>query len=131
MSRPIYAEVGSSFAQSGGSCPEGWIVMQGERPTPEHVAQEDGTWAIQPAPVPQSVTMRQARQAMLYAGILVQVDSLIAAMPGEEGESARIDWNHARDVKRDWPLIGALGPQVGLNEQQIDDLFIYAATIPQ
>lgn len=75
--------------------------------------------------------MRQARQAMLYAGILAQVDALIAAMPGEEGESARIDWNHARDVKRDWPLIGALGPQVGINEQQVDDLFIYAATIPQ
>lgn len=81
--------------------------------------------------VPALVTMRQARQAMLSAGILSQVDALIAAMPGEEGESARIDWNHAREVKRDWPLIGALGPQVGLNEQQIDDLFIYAATVPQ
>ncbi|MCQ4302209.1 hypothetical protein NAV11_20025 [Pseudomonas songnenensis] len=83
------------------------------------------------ARVPQIVTMRQARQAMLYSGILAQVDALIAAMPGEEGESARIDWSHARDVKRDWPLIGALGPQLGLTEQQIDDLFIYAATIPQ
>lgn len=91
-------------------------------------------WQVVAAPAPQapeSVTMRQARQAMLSAGILAQVDALIAAMPGEEGESARIDWNHARDVKRDWPLIGALGPQMGLTEQQIDDLFIYAATVPQ
>jgi len=87
--------------------------------------------AIAPSSIPQSVTMRQARQAMLYAGILAQVEALIEAMPGEEGESARIDWNHARDVKRDWPLIGALGPQMGLTEQQIDDLFIYAATVPQ
>jgi len=100
---------------------------------------EDGgryvqSWVIVPAPgpeIPQSVTMRQARLAMLGAGILSQVDALIAAMPGDEGESARIDWNHARDVKRDWPLIDALGPQMGLTEQQIDDLFIYAATIPQ
>jgi len=81
--------------------------------------------------VPESVTMRQARQAMLSAGILSQVDALIAAMPGDDGESARIDWGHAHDVKRDWPLIGALGPQLGLTEQGIDDLFIYAATIPQ
>lgn len=81
--------------------------------------------------VPESVTMRQARQAMLSAGILSQVDALIAAMPGDDGESARIDWGHAHDVKRDWPLIGALGPQLGLTEQQIDDLFIYAATVPQ
>ena len=81
--------------------------------------------------VPESVTMRQARQAMLSAGILSQVDALIAAMPGDDGESARIDWGHAHDVKRDWPLIGALGPQLGLTDQGIDDLFIYAATIPQ
>jgi len=127
----IYAELGSSLQQIGGDRPDGWIVMQGERPTPEHVAQADGAWAIPPAPIPQSVSMRQARQAMLYAGILSQVDALIAAMPGEEGESARIDWNHARDVKRDWPLIGALGPQLGLTEQQIDDLFIYAGSIAQ
>ncbi|GEM_PF-1666418 len=83
------------------------------------------------ARVPQMVTMRQARQAMLFSGILSQVDALIAGMPGEEGESARIDWSHARDVKRDWPLIAALGPQMGLTEQQIDGLFIYAASIPQ
>jgi len=127
----VFAEANSSLQQVGGTCPDGWVVMQGERPSLEHVAQADGSWAIPPAPVPDSVTMRQARQAMLYAGILSQVDALIAAMPGEEGESARIDWNHARDVKRDWPLIGALGPQLGLTEQQIDDLFIYAASIPQ
>lgn len=48
MTRQIYAEPGSSFAQSGGTCPAGWIVMQGERPTPEHVAQADGTWAPDP-----------------------------------------------------------------------------------
>lgn len=129
--RQVFAEVGSSSQQIGGACPDGWLVMQGERPTPEHVAQADGSWGIPPAPVPEVVTMRQARQAMLNAGILGQVDSLIAAMPGEEGESARIDWNHARDVKRDWPLIGALGPQMGLTEQQIDGLFIYAGSIPQ
>lgn len=44
--RQIFAEVGSSFAQSGGTCPDGWIVMQGERPTPEHVAQADGMWVL-------------------------------------------------------------------------------------
>lgn len=102
----------------------------------EFMAWRDDGNEPEPAPIldleiPRQVTMRQARQAMLSAGILAQVDALISAMPGDEGESARIDWNHARDVKRDWPLIGALGPQLGLTEQQIDDLFIYAATVPQ
>lgn len=81
--------------------------------------------------VPQSVTMRQARLAMLQAGILDKVEELIAAMPGDEGRAARIDWEYALEVRRDWPLIAALGSQLGLSEQQIDDLFMAAASIPQ
>lgn len=42
----IFAEVGGSIQQIGGNCPEGWIVMQGERPTPEHVATAEGTWFL-------------------------------------------------------------------------------------
>lgn len=81
--------------------------------------------------VPESVTMRQARLAMLGAGILDDVESLIQQMPGDEGRAARIDWEYALDVRRDWPLIGGLGSQLGLTEQQIDDLFVAAAAVPQ
>ena len=42
----IYAKVGESFQQVGGSCPSGYIEMQGERPTPQHIAQANGTWAL-------------------------------------------------------------------------------------
>lgn len=126
----VYAEVGASLQQIGGNCPNGWIVMQGERPTPEHVAQEDGSWAIVPV-VPERVSMRQARLAMLQAGILDDVETLIQQMPGDEGRAARIDWEYALDVRRDWPLVGALGTQIGMTEQQVDELFIAAASIPQ
>lgn len=128
--KQVFAEVGSSFQQVQGECPAGWIVMQGERPTPEHVAQEDGRWAIVPV-VPERVSMRQARLAMLQAGILDDVETLIQQMPGEEGRAARIDWEYALDVKRDWPLIEALGAQLGMSGEQIDEMFIAAAGIPQ
>ncbi|WP_313135526.1 hypothetical protein [Stutzerimonas nitrititolerans] len=127
----VYAEVGASLQQVGGNCPDGWIVMRGERPSPEHVAHEDGSWVVPPTPVPQSVTMRQARLAMLGAGILDDVETAIVAMEGDEGRAARIDWEYALDVRREWPLINSLGSQLGLTEQQIDDLFIAAASIPQ
>lgn len=81
--------------------------------------------------VPKSVTMRQCRIALLDAGLLDAVQSSIATMPGADGERARIDWEYALDVRRDWPLINALGSQLGLTEQQIDDLFIAAAAVPQ
>ncbi len=81
--------------------------------------------------VPQTVTMRQCRIALLDAGLLDAVQSSIATMPGADGERARIDWEYALDVRRDWPLINALGSQLGLTEQQIDELFIAAAAVPQ
>lgn len=46
----IYAKVGQSFQQVGGSCPSGYIEMQGERPTPQHIACEDGTWGLPQTP---------------------------------------------------------------------------------
>lgn len=42
----VYAEVGSSLQQIGGDCPDGWVVMQGERPSPDHVAQRSGEWWV-------------------------------------------------------------------------------------
>ena len=40
----VYAKVGDSFQQIGGECPDGFIIMQSERPDAEYVAKEDGTW---------------------------------------------------------------------------------------
>lgn len=87
--------------------------------------------AARAALIPQSVTMRQARLAMLNSGILADVEAMIATMPGDDGAAARIDWEFAQDVRRDWPLVAALGAQLGMSSEQIDDLFIYAGSIAQ
>lgn len=55
----IYAEVGASLQQVGGDCPNGWIVMQGERPAPDHVAQADGTWALPEPDYPAIIAARR------------------------------------------------------------------------
>lgn len=44
----VYAIPGSSEQQIGGTCPAGWVQMQGARPSPLHAAQMDGTWALSP-----------------------------------------------------------------------------------
>lgn len=80
--------------------------------------------------VPAVVTMRQARIALLRAGLLSQVDAAIAAMPAETGgDEARITWAYGAEVRRDGPLIGQLAPGLGLTDEQIDNLFIEAATL--
>ena len=82
-----------------------------------------------PDEVPQSVTMRQARLALLGAGVLATVNAAIAAMPDDLGEAARIEWEYARDVLRESPLIAGLMPALGMTEQQIDQLFMTASAL--
>ena len=79
--------------------------------------------------VPQSVSMRQARLALLGAGLLSTVNAAIAGMDGVEGEAARIEWEYAQDVDRGSALIGALSPLLGMTSEQLDALFIAAAAL--
>lgn len=81
------------------------------------------------APVPEVVTMRQARLALLGAGLLHQVNGAIAAMPGDEGEAARIEWEYAQEVRRDSPLVAALSAAFGWTGAQLDDLFTEGAKL--
>nr|WP_319566289.1 hypothetical protein [uncultured Rhodoferax sp.] len=76
---------------------------------------------------PAAITMRQARLALLGAGLLAQVNAAIAAMPGAAGEAARIEWEYAQEVRRDSPLLAALAPALGMSSAQVDDLFVAAA----
>jgi hypothetical protein len=76
---------------------------------------------------PTSVTMRQARLAMLGAGMLPSVDAAIAAMTGADGDAARIEWEYAQEVRRDSPLLRDLVTALGLTVAQVDALFETAA----
>lgn len=86
----------------------------------------------QPQPEPQppaSVTMRQARLALLAYGILGSVDAAIDAMPEPDKSEARIEWDYSNEVQRHNGFVSQLGPALGLTEEQIDQLFALAATL--
>ena len=76
-------------------------------------------------PVPESVTPRQARLALLGAGLLDAVNAAVAAA----GTQAQIDWDYALEIKRSNPLIASMAAGLGLTSAQIDDLFRTAATL--
>ena len=85
---------------------------------------------IPPAPpVPQSVTMRQARTALLSIGKLDQVDAAINAMPEPARSKAKIEWEYSSEVQRQQPLIVAMAGALGLSPAQIDTLFISASAL--
>jgi hypothetical protein len=82
-----------------------------------------------PVPVITSVTMRQARLALLQQGLLTQVNNAVASMSGDQGDAARIEWEFSNTVERNRPFVQALAASLGLTSQQIDDLFAFAATL--
>ena len=79
------------------------------------------------AAVPEAISMRQARLALLRAGLLETVDAAIAAKPGEEGEAARIEWEYATEVRRDSPLVQMMADIIGLSADQVNVLFVAGA----
>ena len=74
-------------------------------------------------PVPQQVTMRQARLALLSAGLLDDVEMVIAAA----GRAAQLEWEYAAVVDRSNLAVAAVQQQESLTDAQIDDLFREAA----
>ena len=74
--------------------------------------------------VPGSITMRQAQLALMAAGRLPAVNAAVAAMPGAQGDAARIEWNASSTVERNKPLVLVMASALGLTSAQIDALFI-------
>jgi hypothetical protein len=79
--------------------------------------------------VPQVVSMRQARLALLSAGLLQQVEASIDALPEPQRSAARIEWDYSSEVHRDRPFVQQLSIALGLDDAQIDALFVQAAQL--
>ena len=76
-------------------------------------------------PVPQQVTMRQARLALLSAGLLDDVEMVIATA----GREAQLEWEYAAVVDRSGPAVAIVQQQKALTDAQIDGLFREAAKL--
>ena len=83
----------------------------------------------EPPYVPTSVTMRQARLALLGAGLLDDVDAAIAALPSPQKEAAKIEWEYSQEVRRHNGFASVLAPMLGMSPEQTDALFVQAATL--
>jgi hypothetical protein len=81
------------------------------------------------APIPESITMRQARLALLGAGMLDDVNATIAALPEPDKSAALIEWEYASEVQRHVGLVASMGAALGLTEADLDELFMQAAQL--
>lgn len=83
----------------------------------------------EPVPAPAAVTMRQARLALLAAGLLDDVEAAIASLPSPQKEAAKIEWEYSQEVQRHNGFVSVLAPMLGMTAEQTDDLFIGAAQL--
>jgi hypothetical protein len=79
--------------------------------------------------VPQEVSMRQARLALLARGVLGLVDAAIESLPSPGRDAARIEWDYSSVVARNSPLVVMMGTALGLDDEALDELFINAAAL--
>lgn len=85
---------------------------------------------VQPAtPVPQVITKRQGKIILSRYNLLDTVLAALAAMEGQEGVEARIDFEDATEWRRDWPILLSLSQSLGLSTSQIDQMFIEGALV--
>jgi hypothetical protein len=78
-----------------------------------------------PDEVPEAVTMRQARLALLQVGLLSQVEEVIT----QADTATKITWEFTSTVERNSPLISSLAPSLGLSDTDLNNLFILASTL--
>ena len=79
--------------------------------------------------VPQRVTARQARLALLNAGLLDDVEAIIEALPANVRSQVRIEWDRATHVERGSQVMQMVATALGLTSAQVDALFVAAAAL--
>ena len=73
---------------------------------------------------PKVLTPKQARLALLGAGLYDAVNLAVKANPAHE-----IYWEYALEVKRDDALLIELSTALGITSAQLDDLFVVGSEL--
>lgn len=112
---------GYTFEQGGDAWVQAWIVRE--------LSTEEAAAAIAALRAGMACTQRQARLALLGAGLLSGVQSAIEAMPSEQATMAQIEWEYASEIRRDSALVAGVGSALGMSDAALDALFAYAVTL--
>lgn len=82
-------------------------------------------WTIAAAPVPDVITPRQCRIMLAHHGLLSKVEAAVSNMD----EATKITWEYAVEFRRDHAMLTAMAAQLGMSDEQLDQLFMAAAQI--
>ena len=80
-------------------------------------------------PVPLEIANWRARAVLKLAGLITDVESQLAVMPGTDGIVARTAWESGSPLVRNGTTVRLLATKLGLTDQQVDDMFRQAAAL--
>jgi hypothetical protein len=94
----------------------------------------DGTQFVKPmpvaSPIPQSVTRRQAKQALILANLIDRIQPALDAITDPTQRALmQSEWDDSQDFFRGRPAVTLIGNAIGLDAAGIDNLFIRAAAL--
>ncbi len=125
----VYINKGSGVIQTSPVPPDlsNWDMVNAVNETAFRGKKFDGSKRVfvDPIIVPSSVTRRQARKAMDQRGILSVVESYIGTLPLTD----QIDYTDASVFERSNPLVEQVKVSLGLSDNDLDSLFILAASL--
>ena len=75
--------------------------------------------------VPEKITARQLKSAIILAGInLTAVDAIIATLPQPQRDLAMVDWEYSTNFYRNNSMINQIAGALKLTHEQVDNIFI-------
>ena len=77
--------------------------------------------------VPDKVTIRQAKLALLDFGLLDEVDAILQSP--NVPQKTKIEWEYANEIERRWVDESGVLSYLGYEKEQVDELFLYASTL--
>jgi hypothetical protein len=81
--------------------------------------------ALKNPPSPQSITPRQAKLALYGVGLLDEVETMVE----KADRAVQIHYHESVEWLRNDPVLIGLATQLGMTTEQLDELFIQAATL--
>ncbi|MFZ4807459.1 MAG: hypothetical protein ACOYLQ_09400 [Hyphomicrobiaceae bacterium] len=110
--------VDAGFLEAPDSVQVGWVYSNGNFSPPTASAD----------PVPQQVTLWQARSACRIAGVFDQINTYVEA----HADALPIlyeAWNYGNTVSRNGQFVTTIGPSLGLTDAELDQLFRQASQL--
>ena len=109
---------------------KGWVntPQPSFDPTTQSCTWENCTWVVTDIPiqVPQIIPNWSLRAQLQIMGLFDSVQTMVDNLTGTEKIIAVQQWEYGNQVERYHPLVIQIGTELGLNSQQIDQIFIDA-----